>query len=94
MILFLATAFFFFVCGGAGVTFEGIISTAGDGSCRSFSDIIGTQLVALLGSKPGKHWTSSDGAFIALQHYLLISDVNKAERGETILSFVFKQKTE
>jgi len=50
---------FFFVCvGGGGVetgTFEGIISTAGDGSCRSFSDIIGTQLVALLGSKPGKH---------------------------------------
>lgn len=62
-------------------TFEGIISTASDGSCRSFSDTIGTQLVSLLGSKPGKHRTSSDGAFIALRRYLLISGVNKAEKG-------------
>ena len=50
----------------SGITFDGIISTAGDGRCRSLSETTGTQLVALLGTKPGKHWTSSDGAFIAL----------------------------
>jgi hypothetical protein len=37
------------------LTFEGIISTAGDGRCRSLSETTGTQLVALLGTKPGKH---------------------------------------
>jgi hypothetical protein len=45
---------------------EGIISTASDGRWRSLSDTMGTQLVALLGTKPGKHRTSSEGAFIVL----------------------------
>jgi hypothetical protein len=52
--------------GSTSITFDGIISTAGDGRCRSLSETTGTQLVALLGTKPGKHRTSSDGAFIAL----------------------------
>jgi hypothetical protein len=64
-------------------TFEGIISTAGEGSCRSFSDTIGTQLVALLGSKPGKHWTSRDGAFIMLPFIICCGRENLNQKMNT-----------
>jgi hypothetical protein len=69
------------------LTFDGIISTAGDGRCRSLSETTGTQLVALLGTKPGKHWTSSDGAFIVLP----VNFSSRAEDTELKLSFALTE---
>jgi hypothetical protein len=43
--------------------------------------------VALLGTKPGKHWTSSDGAFIALP----VNFSNRAEDIELKLSFALTE---
>ena len=54
-------------------TLEGKISTAGDGSCKSFSDSADTQLQSW-GIKPGQHCASKDGARILLASELSCSN--------------------
>lgn len=53
-------------------TFEGIISTAGEGRCTSLSETVDMWLPLSWGTNPGKHWARSDGARI-----LALSEVSQ-----------------